>query len=284
MPDPYSIKVEPFFLESAEGPLFAVHHAPSNPATIRGHVLCVPGFNEELNRCRSMVTLQAQALARIGYGLLVIDLFGTGDSAGEYRDARWDIWLRDVQAGMEWLANQPSGCSGLIGIRLGAILASEALRATARNDIALMLWQPIPRGKVYLTQFMRMRIAAQMDRVDVPKETTDGMRLLWSQGQNVEIAGYEIHPDLARAIDAAELQPMSPARGTSTLLLEQNASGDDQPTSPTAKLSQYWRDQGVLVDHLRFDGPPFWQLHERTLTPNAIELTTRWASTKLSAA
>src|SRR4051794_6478214 len=175
----HDIEVEPFFLDSPEGPLFAVHHRPSNAKTLRGHVLCVPGFNEEMNRCRSMVTLQAQACARIGLGLLCVDLYGTGDSAGEYRDARWPIWLRNVEAAIDWLEGQPCGCRALLGIRLGAILGCEALAQRKRNDVAVALWQPVLRGKQYLTQFLRMRIAAQMDRIDLAKETTDELRGRW---------------------------------------------------------------------------------------------------------
>ena len=72
----------PFFLEVSGRRLFAVHHPPVDGRRVLGHVLCVPPFNEEMNRCRSMITLQARALALLGIGTLLLDLHGTGDSAG----------------------------------------------------------------------------------------------------------------------------------------------------------------------------------------------------------
>src|SRR2546426_10091814 len=88
----------PFFLNAPSGRLLAVHHRPAELSSIRGHLLCILPFNEEMNRCRSMITLQAKAFSLLGIGTLVLDLHGTGDSEGNYVDARWEIWLEDIRA------------------------------------------------------------------------------------------------------------------------------------------------------------------------------------------
>jgi exosortase A-associated hydrolase 2 len=269
--------VEPFFLETPHGRLFAVHHRPSDARIVRGHVLCVPPFNEEANRCRSMITLQACALRELGIGTLLVDLYGTGDSAGEYGDARWDIWQENIRAGTAWLANQPGGCRAIWGIRLGVMLAAEYLRNDAAAGSALIAWQPVVDGTQYFNQFLRMRIAAQMDRPQMTRETTASMRKQLADGQSIEVAGYEINTQLAAAIDAARLGDVPPPPGTPVLWLEQAAGASTEATLPSQKVISAWRESGLAPDVSLFNGGAFWQIYERTIAPAAIEATTAWA-------
>lgn len=267
-----SISVRPTFLQAAGGRLFAVHHVPASP---RGNVLCIPPFNEEMNRCRSMLTLLAQSLAAQGYGTLVIDLFGTGDSDGNYVDARWDRWQRDISTGQEWL-DAHGGCSALLGIRMGVLLAAEWLRANTDGCRPMVAWQPVVDGKQYLTQFLRMRIAANLDRTDLPKETTTSMRNTLAAGTSVEVAGYEIHPALAQAIDSRSLLDAVPPAGTRVAWLEHRTGMAELPGPASAKAIDAWRAGGVGVDLIGFEGEAFWQLHERSLALDAIARTTEW--------
>ncbi len=267
---------QPFFLPSSLGQIFAVYHKPIGATTIWGNVLVVPPFNEEMNRCRSMVTIQAQALARLGVGTLVIDLYGTGESDGEYGDSRWNIWCENVHQGIEWLDSQSGGCSGLLGIRLGAPLTLRVVQQD-QNKRALIFWQPVVDGKTYLTQFMRMRIAANMDRNDIPKETTSGMRAQLAEGKSVEIAGYEIHPELATAIDNLRLSELIPHETTPVVWFEKGVGDAASTPSPaSAMLLDSWRQAGSDVQAILFGGPAFWSLHERDVAPDLVKMTADW--------
>ncbi len=275
LPAPAHPGLLPFFLDTPGGRLFAVHHTPPAGVSVRGQVLCALPFNEEMNRCRSMVSQQATALALQGYGTLVLDYCGTGDSAGDYRDARWDIWLDNLRSGLAWLKEQPGGCRLLWGIRLGALLAAEILATDAPPGVALAVWQPVTDGKLHLTQFLRVRIAAALDRPDLPKETTAGMRERFAAGEGVEIAGYEIHPELARQMDRKKLASVVPAAGTPCLWLENG--GEDAVLPPASQaVVDGWLAGGVAVSPRIFQGPAFWQLHERVLAPKAIDETIAW--------
>ncbi|MFZ1244245.1 MAG: hypothetical protein WAR41_04195 [Azonexus sp.] len=343
----------PFFLPSGLGRIFAVYHAPNGDAEPWGNVLVVPAFNEEMNRCRSMVTVQAQALAQLGVGTLVIDLYGTGESDGEYGDARWDIWIENVRQGIEWLDVQPGGCTGLLGIRLGVALALSALHqdqkkrtliawqpvvdgkscltqfmrmriaanmdrtdipkdttagmraqlaegrsievagyeihpelATSIENLRLtelfpsesvsIAWQPIVDGKSCLTQFMRMRIAANMDRTDIPKDTTAGMRAQLAEGRSIEVAGYEIHPELAMSIESLRLSELIPPESVSIAWLEKGG-GEENEISPASKcLLAAWQPAGRTTEVIPFDGPAFWALYERFLAPDLVKKTSDW--------
>jgi exosortase A-associated hydrolase 2 len=263
-------------MDSARGALFAVHHRPAADAALRGNVLCIAPFNEEMNRCRSMITLQARALAAQGWGTLLIDLYGTGDSEGGFVDARWSHWLDDIELAWTWLQKQPGGARALWGIRLGAILACEWHARRADASLPLLLWQPVADGKTHLTQFMRVKIAAQMDRADLPKETTGSMRAQLAAGQALEVAGYELHPDLCTAIDNARLAEQHLAAGTRLLWLE-NASPDKPELSPASKmLLDKWPGSEVSAEARVFTGPAFWQVHERMLAPQIIDIGTPW--------
>ncbi|EHR71975.1 hydrolase, exosortase system type 1 associated [Burkholderiales bacterium JOSHI_001] len=266
----------PLFLDTAGGRCFAVHHRPENAADTRGQVLCVLPFNEEMNRCRSMVTLQARALAEQGFGTLVVDLLGTGDSEGEHGQARWSAWLHNLRDASRWLDAQPGPRRVIWGIRLGAILAAQLHAERNDANTALLLWQAVADGKTHLTQFLRVRIAANMDRPELPKETNATMRAQWQAGQSVEVAGYEIHPDLAAAIDEAKLTAHSLPAGTSVLWLE-NAVGDPPgPTPASQALLQRWPGPACRGELQVFDGPAFWQVHERVLAPQAIDRSMQW--------
>ena len=66
----------------------------------------LPPFAEEMNHSRRMATLQAHRLAALGIDVLVVDLFGTGDSAGDFADARWETWQEDAKAAVAWLGRR----------------------------------------------------------------------------------------------------------------------------------------------------------------------------------
>lgn len=272
------VVADPFFLDAPAGSLFAVHHRPADRAALRGNVLCVPPFNEEMNRSRSMITLQAAAFARLGLGTLVVDLFGTGDSQGGHGDARWSIWLDDLRAAMAWLAQQPGGCTALLGTRLGAILAAQLHAERGGASTPLILWQPVVDGKLHFTQFLRVKMAAQLDRPDLPKETTGSMRKQLEAGEPLEVAGYEIHPELAAAIDGARLTDHAIASGTPVLWLENCPADNPELSVPSRKAIEAWN--GAAIEAQTYVGPAFWQVHERVVTPSIIEQATSWMQAK----
>lgn len=264
------MKLEPFFLDTDGGRCFALHRGPDGGA--KRHVLFVPGFNEEMNRCRSMLAFMAEKLAAQGIGSLLLDLHGTGESQGSHGDARWENWLRNLDAAVSWL-EQRGQCVALIGVRLGAMLAADWMRSAPGRVPKLLLWQPVLDGQTTMTQFLRVRIAANMDRSDLPKETTQGMREQWARGESVEVAGYEIHPELARAIDGAKLADLVPPTGTKVNWFSHFNPATGGATPAETKAIEGWRQAGAHVEAACFNGEAFWQVHQRASAPELIELS-----------
>ena len=159
-----SLTPEPLFIDGAEGPLFVVYHRPADTGSSRcdSAVLYLPPFAEEMNRSRRMASLLARTLADEGFGVLILDPFGTGDSAGNFKDASWDTWCDDARAACLWLAGQGYQKISLVGLRLGACLALETACAEDLRDLLaqIVLWQPVSNGETFLNQFLRIRVAA----------------------------------------------------------------------------------------------------------------------------
>jgi exosortase A-associated hydrolase 2 len=265
------IAFEPFFLEAESMRLFCVYFPPA--ATARGSYLFVPPFAEEMNRSRSIVATQARALASRGFGVLLVDLLGTGDSSGEFGDATWPAWKASAIAAYRWLDSQPGSRRGIWGLRLGALLAAELMDERAIAADHAIFWQPVANPKSMLTQFLRIKVAAAMD-LKVQSPSTDDMRRSFAAGQSVEIGGYEVNPDLALVLDAASLANCSDFAGTRVEWLE--VSPNEGATLPGAsvKAIDVLQQRGATIDHAVCEGPPFWQLHERSFAPRLIADTT----------
>ena len=252
----------------------AVYYPPQEQSASAGDILLVPPFGEEMNRCRAMVAMQARALSEFGFGTLVLDPRGTGDSSGEFCDAAWTGWRDDLQQGIDWLGRAAHGCVAVWGIRLGAIMAAElAVRNPAITR--LLLWQPVVNGKNYFTQFLRIRIAAEMETRGGVR-STDELRARSAAGEMVEVSGYLVGPELARSIDEARFPDAATLSSTKISWFEVVASTEIVP--PNFRTVDEYRAKAVAIEREAVIGPPFWQLHERTLTPSLLEATTKCVS------
>lgn len=254
----------PLFIDTDEGRLFALYHEADND--VRGSVLLLPPFAEEMNMSRRMTYFTACALAARGYGCLVPDLIGTGDSSGDFADARWEIWQSNVRASQNWLAEETGQLPALLGLRAGALLA-----ASMGENRPLILWQPVGNGETMLNQFLRIRMAAGLTGGG-EKETTKDLRALWQAGDCVEVAGYEIHPELAATIDALRLSNMTPTPDTRAIWIE-TGNSERGPTPASQRVIAGWTESGVNIDVRICAGEPFWTIQETTLAPAMIDQT-----------
>ena len=236
-------------------------------------VLFFPPFAEELNKSRRMIALQADALSQAGYGVLLPDLFGTGDSEGDFADGRWELWLQDAATALNWLISR--GRSRIIfwGLRLGALLAMNAVSRREAVPLKVMLWHPVCQGEPYLTQFLRLRLAADMLTGGEEAPTTGSLRQELREGRQVEIAGYTLHPSLAAAIDELKLSAFRPPEGVSVEWLE-IISAPDRPIGHASwQIIERWRQEGVNVEVSTMVGESFWNTPEITQVPGLIDIT-----------
>jgi len=236
-----------------------------------GAMLYLHPFAEEMNKSRRMAAMQARALAAAGWTVLQLDLFGCGDSEGEFGSASWTQWLDDTAAGIEWLVAETGSTPALWGMRTGCLLA---VQATQRMDsIAnLLLWQPVISGKRYLQQFLRLSVAAQLGNAEgAARVGTQQLRQQLGRGEHVEVGGYAVAATLGLGLEASELVPPTvPAR----VIWVEVATGATSELSPgSSQQVETWRSAGHRVDAHVVEGLPFWQTLEMAECPAMIKAT-----------
>jgi exosortase A-associated hydrolase 2 len=264
-------RVEPFFFDAEPGTRFSLYHAPNPHLPARGAILYVHPFAEEMNKTRRMAAQQARAFAAMGYAVLQIDLFGCGDSCGDFHSGRWDLWKRDLGVACDWLAARISGPLQLWGVRLGGLLALDF--AAIRKVDGVILWQPFISGRTCINQFLRMRLAAGMDSADpaAPRSTAALRAELAARGRR-EVAGYELDAAMVKGIDACDAGSLKLLPCT----VHWFASG--APAAPklavvAARLAERWAPLGVTLHFHPVDGVPFWATSDIAECPALLAAT-----------
>jgi exosortase A-associated hydrolase 2 len=267
-----SFLCEPFFLDRGGRRTFAICRAPRTDERLSGGVVFFAPFAEELNRTRRMTTLLAQALAAAGIGMLAFDFSGTGDSTGDFGDARLESWIDDGVAAIDWLAERLGTPITVVGLRFGAALA--LLSAQERGDRVgkAVLWQPVSSGSTMLTQFLRIRVAANMAG-DGPGETTKALRDRIAAGEPLEVGGYVLAPALFRDIDRISLSDIRPDGGLPVHWLEVAADDDGDLLMASRRVVEAWRASGVPVEASTVAGEQFWATQELSTAPALIDAT-----------
>ncbi|MET0323526.1 MAG: hydrolase 2, exosortase A system-associated [Duganella sp.] len=247
----------PFFLAAPGGQRFCLFHPA--PAASRGAILYVHPFAEELNKSRRMAAMQARAYAQAGFQVLQIDLYGCGDSSGDFGDARWQLWHDDLDLAARWLRQRCAGPLYVWGLRLGALLALEGARRLQPDG--LILWQPVVSGCAHLHQFARLQSAARLFAAAAPEASG-------ATGASDEIAGYSIAAPLAAAIMAAEAAPWQPACPVHWLELAAPVADRPPALQPASRLVvDGWRQAGAVIEAAAIADTPFWHSTEIVEAP-----------------
>lgn len=270
---------EPFFLPvdgAKPGQRFCIFH-PAKGDMVRGAVLYIHPFAEEMNKSRRMVAQQSRALADAGFAVMQIDLLGCGDSSGDFGDASWQDWVDDVVRGAQWLTQRVQAPLWLWGLRAGCLLAAAGSRHLSA-PCNFLFWAPTPAGKLQLQQFLRLKAAGDMLGGGA-KGVTEGLRQQLSAGTAIEVAGYTISPSLAQGMERSVLEPPLHGQsetGRSPRQVEwfELSSRDDTNLSPAAqKTVDTWHKQGFAVRSHIVNGPAFWQTTEIEDVPALLGAT-----------
>ena len=140
----------PTWFGPQDQPLFGVAHLPVGHA--RGAViLCPPLGKEHINTYRG-VKMLAQELADRGFVALRFDYYGVGDSSGSQNaDDIVERWLDSIDEAVSWVRGIGVTEVALVGLRAGSLLAERAA-ARAASLAAVVLWDPIATGRLYVRE------------------------------------------------------------------------------------------------------------------------------------
>lgn len=258
---------EAFFLETGKGRRFCMLTKPL--AAPAGCLLYVPPFAEELNKSRRMAALAASAFAAQGWVVLQMDLFGCGDSEGQFGDACWDDWVEDVDHAWSWFGSESASVPRVVwSLRAGSLLVSDWI---ARRMVRppLLMWQPVVNGRQHLTQFLRVKAATEMLAESDSKVAVGRWRDELQANRSVEIAGYGLSPDLAKGMELASFQ-LPLGYDAPVLILEVSSSERVELSPALTTCARKWQMSNDLLHAAAVTGPAFWQTQEIETAPGLV--------------
>jgi len=187
-------------------PLFGRLYIPRGGVARGGVVLCPPFGYESWRAGRAYRALSGQ-LASEGFAVLHFDYDGTGDSAGPVDGpGRVEAWQRSITEAVETMRHSGARHVSLVGLRLGATLASS-VSASCRPD-ELVLWDPCESGRSYLREQTVLAAVYEQSPLGPAVATV-------SFAQNgpmaVETIGSTYGPETARAISELRIGPVPAA-------------------------------------------------------------------------
>lgn len=239
----------PLYFGERQRRLFGVYTpAHASGARPRAAVLCAPWGAEHLRAHRSIAQL-AKWLAEAGVHVLRFDYFGTGDSAGDMRDARIDGWVDDVQTAIDELKDT-TGLQRvtLIGHRMGAVLAARAAARNRRDIDWLVLWDPVLQGGEQLAQLRALH--------------AEGLRTRGLAAGPLELLGFAMTDELIA--DLASLDLLQPRPNWSARTLALLSQQGPVPAALSAALAEAGAPPPEQIEAL-----PAW-LEDRSTGAGAV--------------
>jgi exosortase A-associated hydrolase 2 len=265
--------IMPLCISGQTGDLFGLYYPPVGFDQPNQVILYIPPFAEEMNKSRRMVALQARAFAQQGYGVLVVDLLGTGDSAGNFSDATWLIWQQDIDAAIQWLLKQGAKSISLWGLRMGVLLAMDFIANTGTKIDKLIGWQPVLNGETFVMQFLRLRVAAAVMDRNAPQEKTSDLKQQLLDGRAIEVAGYLLNPSLIKPMLALNANNLDLTAVKNLLLFEIVTSADKTVSPVNAKFIETLNRKNQSAVIKTIIGSPFWSTQEIVEVPQLLTET-----------
>ena len=235
---------------------FGLHYKP-HAADILGAILLLPPFGEELNKSRRTLALSARRFAAAGYAVLQIDLYGCGDSEGDFSEATWAIWSEDLRKAEQWLRGLYGQPPWLWAVRAGSLLAADIVKA----DMPLLLWQPVINGEQFLSQILRAKVVSESLTAGRQSNSTRELRALLDAGVPVEVGGYMLNPELALPLAKRTLAAF-PISTQPVLWLETGPAVVTEPPFTVTQTVAKLRAGGIQVGVAQVIGEPFWMTLE----------------------
>jgi exosortase A-associated hydrolase 2 len=252
--------VIPFFFGGGQRRLFGIYTPARGNTGNKAVVLCYPWGQEYFRAHRSM-RLLGNMLAAEGAHVLRVDYVGTGDSSGDMVDADLQGWRRDIDTAIDELKDT-AGASrvALIGLRLGATLASQVAARRAKDVNALVLWDPVVHGGEYVQEM----INTTSPRPSGPMLPAPRSR---ESGGGYEVLGFPLTEAMASELRQLDL-PSELARMTSRTMA---VLSDRRPSHDALRAALASRPAGsASVEEIA--GSPAW-LEDRDTGVGAVPVT-----------
>ena len=253
----------PSWFGPAERPLFGWWHVPAS-RTARATVVMASATARERLAADYSWRLLASRLADAGFAVLRFDFSSTGDSAGTGEDPELlTAWKIDVAIALESARLASEAPLVLLGHRLGATIATAAAREAGIDLDAMILWDPVVRGKRYLRELQAQQMLA------VPGGETDPTSG-WA-----DVPGDDLSSATAAAISRLDLLAGGPLPTPRALVLAR--AGAEAAALPLVDGVPGGMVEGVTQQAELLNLDPILAVHAY----EAVDLAARWADEAL---
>jgi exosortase A-associated hydrolase 2 len=239
--------------------------------------LFLPAFGDEMNQTRRMLKLLAESFAAVSIESCVFDLYGTGDSSADFKDATVERWMADCRLAAGRLRADRDVPLMLFGCRLGAALAVQLSHELTHAPVGLIGWAPLFQGRMQLSGMLRLEHMRRMQRDAASNQTGAPIlapKNLWERRETAIVGGYPISAALAEQLEAFDV--ISTPRAEKAALFELRLPGPDASVSPSEALRKRaaaWTEQGVQTVARAVAGPAFWNVADLVDVPELVHAT-----------
>ena len=183
----------------------------------------------------------------------------------------WQSFSQDIVTATEYAVSSGYDNISLLGIRHGALHALD-VSTQIKSLKRILFWQPVTNGKMALTQFLRIRIAASLSRNEEAESVADFENMA-ANDQAVEVAGYDLSPSYFYSLQNAKLDHHFEINHLPIGWFTSIASAERKPPRAEQNIKAKWQEAGASIDYFTIVAPPYWQVHERTLAPQLVDET-----------
>lgn len=219
-----------------------------------------------MNRTRSFAARVSFRLSEAGFHVLQPDLSGTGDSTGEFRDAKWSRWIDELRLTSGWLADKSSPIH-LVSLRAGALFLPDLLDAEPSRFTRVCLVEPFVSGGDAVREFLQLRVARSI--FEGTKESIAMLTEALAGGATMEVGGYDLSPGLYASLNAASIEQLG-GRVRDALVLGCGRSPETRRNASMRSLVAAWCAGGARAEYAFIPTEPFWSQELPTLPTDAI--------------
>jgi len=106
------------------------------------------------------------------------------------------------------------------------------------------------------------------------KETVNSLRASLASRESVEVAGYELTPELATSLDSVELTPLANSQSPPIRWFELLLNPESPLPPASRQVIEQWQAKKVDVSVSTITNMPFWDGRSITIAPKLLTATT----------
>ncbi len=271
-----AIEISPDFLSTNNGTIFFLETA-SESSWNKNLVILIPPFAEEMNKSRKIFSSFQHHLSSNKYRTVLFDLFGTGDSQGEFSDATWLLWQQNLIDIIKYVFEQyPEVRINFVALRTGALLLNNSLHQLPKYLSSAIhqihYWNPVFNATQFVNQFLRLKLTGDIMRENGEKLTTKTLRQQLLKQGTMEVAGYQLSAELVEEFEQADAS--LPKLDNLHIIHFYEISSSAKITSALSNYISKLQEHHYQIETHSLTGPKFWVSQEICISQPLIDLTT----------